>query len=125
MKHELIPRNTAILAQYIKLANGQSHKLQPLYVEDVGEVEVEEQLVSSPSSADNEAATSTQQPFSSVMCSACQTFPVSRAIVPCGHVCLCANCFGKVVNCPMCRGPITYFFKTRNESYLHEHDHQD
>jgi hypothetical protein len=63
-----------------------------------------------------------QQPFQDVFCSVCQSLPVSRAIIPCRHVCLCARCFSKVDSCPICRGIISCYFKTRDESYMNRMD---
>jgi len=67
-----------------------------------------------------EAEISNQQPFSDVSCSVCQVLPVSRAIIPCRHLCLCARCFTKVDTCPICRGFISCYFKTRDESYMND-----
>jgi hypothetical protein len=58
------------------------------------------------------------QPFYRIRCTLCQTLPISRAIVPCGHLCTCAHCFAKLKYCPICRGQIQSFFKTRDESYM-------
>jgi len=109
VKSQQFPRSTSVLAQYIKMKDGNTHRLQPLYVVD-GNSEAE-----SLSSINSQTNESTDQPFATVTCTVCQAAPVSRAIVPCGHVCLCSQCFGKVISCPVCRGPIHYYFKTREE----------
>lgn len=72
------------------------------------------------SSGESSSLDETNQPFSDVLCSVCQSFPVSRCIIPCRHVALCSFCFSKVQNCPICRGIIQCFFKTRNEDYLND-----
>lgn len=109
VKCELFPKPTSVLDQYIKLQSGQTLKLRQLYVMDA--VKEEENDI------DNESP-SPPQPFGNVLCSVCQCLPVSRALVPCGHLCLCAECFGKVAKCPICRGQITHYFKTRKEDYM-------
>ena len=52
------------------------------------------------------------------LCVVCQYFPLSRALLPCRHTCICASCFSKLDRCPMCRGPITSYFCIRSEEYL-------
>lgn len=54
-------------------------------------------------------------PFKDILCSVCQVSPVTRVIIPCRHVCLCTQCFEKVETCPICRGHIAYYFKTRQD----------
>ena len=53
-------------------------------------------------------------------CIICQEHPITRAILPCRHTCLCKLCFQKVDDCPMCRQPIQSFFKVRQEDDLPE-----
>ncbi|KAJ8881677.1 hypothetical protein PR048_018163 [Dryococelus australis] len=52
------------------------------------------------------------------LCVVCQYFPVSRALLPCRHTCVCASCFSKMDRCPMCRGPIRSYFCIRGEEYM-------
>ncbi|RZF34232.1 hypothetical protein LSTR_LSTR016998 [Laodelphax striatellus] len=52
------------------------------------------------------------------LCVVCQYFPLSRALLPCRHTCICASCFGKLDTCPMCRSPIKSYFCIRSEEYL-------
>lgn len=52
------------------------------------------------------------------LCVVCQYFPLSRALLPCRHTCICASCFGKLERCPMCRSPIKSYFCIRSEEYL-------
>lgn len=52
------------------------------------------------------------------LCVVCQYYPLSRALLPCRHTCICASCFGKLEMCPMCRSPIKSYFCVRNEDYL-------
>lgn len=37
------------------------------------------------------------------LCVVCQYYPLSRALLPCRHTCICASCFGKLDTCPLCR----------------------
>ncbi|XP_044728762.1 cell growth regulator with RING finger domain protein 1-like isoform X1 [Chrysoperla carnea] len=52
------------------------------------------------------------------LCVVCQYFPLSRALLPCRHTCICASCFGKLERCPMCRSPIKSYFCIRGEEYM-------
>lgn len=52
------------------------------------------------------------------LCVVCQYFPLSRALLPCRHTCICASCFGKLDRCPMCRSPIKSYFCIRGEEYM-------
>lgn len=73
------------------------------------------------------------------LCVVCHYFPLSRALLPCRHTCICAVCFckwsechkeitqinysslllaAKLERCPMCRSPITSYFCIRSEEYL-------
>lgn len=52
------------------------------------------------------------------LCVVCQFYPLSRALLPCRHTCICALCFGKLETCPMCRSPIKSYFCVRTEDYL-------
>jgi hypothetical protein len=42
------------------------------------------------------------------LCVICLDKPRSFVLLPCGHLCTCAECTGKLVNslCPICRGPV-------------------
>lgn len=52
------------------------------------------------------------------LCVVCHFFPLSRALLPCRHTCICAQCFPKLDCCPMCRSPIKTFFCVRAEDYV-------
>ncbi|CAB0031923.1 unnamed protein product [Trichogramma brassicae] len=54
------------------------------------------------------------------LCVVCQYFPLSRALLPCRHTCICAVCFCKLDRCPMCRSPIKSYFCIRGEEYMPE-----
>ncbi|KFB48496.1 AGAP003181-PA-like protein [Anopheles sinensis] len=57
-------------------------------------------------------------PVGEQLCVVCHYFPLSRALLPCRHTCICAVCFSKLDRCPMCRATITSYFCIRNEEYL-------
>ena len=78
------------------------------------------------------------------LCVVCQSFPLSRALLPCRylltiskhfklltfclssrHTCLCAVCFDKLDRCPLCRGTIESYFCIRNEAYLTKQSETD
>ena len=56
------------------------------------------------------------------LCIVCQMLPISRALIPCGHACLCALCFDKMNTCPMCRQPMTSSFILRDEPNLNQNN---
>ncbi|KAF6216748.1 hypothetical protein GE061_001097 [Apolygus lucorum] len=99
---------TSILAQYLKQANGQLSCLKQLYLATGNPVSYESGL---------EFVEGVDQ-----LCVVCQYYPLSRALLPCRHTCICASCFNKLDTCPMCRSPIKSYFCIRNEEYLPECD---
>ena len=48
-------------------------------------------------------------------CVVCMDAPQSHALVPCGHMCMCATCAERCVEtvkeCPMCRAPAHQTFR--------------
>jgi hypothetical protein len=115
VKSDTFPMPTTVLAHYIKMDNGNTFLLKPLYlVEDDTLLEDESTNQDAPGEEDSSLGPNS---FPGVSCSVCQTLPVSRAILPCGHVCLCVQCFEKVERCPICRGEMQFFFRTRDEDY--------
>lgn len=99
---------TSILAQYLKQANGQLSCLKQLYL-----------AAGNPSSYESgvDLLDGVEQ-----LCVVCQYYPLSRALLPCRHTCICASCFGKLDTCPLCRSPIKSYFCIRSEEYLPECD---
>ncbi|XP_001945098.2 cell growth regulator with RING finger domain protein 1 isoform X1 [Acyrthosiphon pisum] len=112
---------TNILAQYLKQANGQLSSLKQLYLATGNALSYQDDACSDDASQravvlDNGGGslnTSQEQ-----LCVVCQYYPLSRALLPCRHTCICASCFGKLETCPMCRSPIKSYFCVRNEDYL-------
>ncbi|XP_053613441.1 cell growth regulator with RING finger domain protein 1-like [Plodia interpunctella] len=99
IKDEQCPLPSGILAQYLKQANGNLTCLKQLYV--TGEAE-EEYGVRAPLA----------------LCCVCAARPLSRALLPCRHACLCAGCLYKLDKCPICRSPITSYFCIRNDDEM-------
>ncbi|XP_054258309.1 cell growth regulator with RING finger domain protein 1-like isoform X2 [Macrosteles quadrilineatus] len=95
---------TSILAQYLKQANGQLSCLKQLYLATGNPQSYED---------DDRPVVVGEQ-----LCVVCQYFPLSRALLPCRHTCVCASCFAKLQSCPMCRSPINSYFCIRSEEYL-------
>lgn len=119
IKDNVCPLPTSILAQYLKQANGQLSCLKQLYLATgnaVGSYDSSEMSVALAEPMNDsvllENATNEQ------LCVVCQFFPLSRALLPCRHTCICASCFDKVDRCPMCRGPINSYFCIRSEEYM-------
>ncbi|XP_031786375.1 cell growth regulator with RING finger domain protein 1 isoform X2 [Nasonia vitripennis] len=132
---------TSILAQYLKQANGQLSCLKQLYLATGNSTNYDEMGVSSglgpalalaepcpnnggnsrdalvaSAAGDNEG--SLWSSAGEQLCVVCQYFPLSRALLPCRHTCICASCFGKLDRCPMCRSPIKSYFCIRGEEYM-------
>ncbi|XP_012553561.1 E3 ubiquitin ligase RNF157 isoform X1 [Hydra vulgaris] len=49
-------------------------------------------------------------------CVICHSNPVTRALVPCRHSCVCKTCFYKIQVCPVCRITIESSLQVRDES---------
>ncbi|GLV40218.1 Mahogunin ring finger 1 [Carabus blaptoides fortunei] len=135
---------TSVLAQYLKQANGQLSCLKQLYLatgnsgnyddesatevsltlaEPIGEdgaTDGQALLCENDTSAtdDDGDSGSVWKHASEQLCVVCQYFPLSRALLPCRHTCICASCFDKLDRCPMCRGPIKSYFCIRGEEYM-------
>eukprot|EP00794_Sanderia_malayensis_P020533 gene20533-22552_t len=52
------------------------------------------------------------------LCIICHTQPVTRALLPCRHACVCGVCFKRTGLCPVCRSRIASFLVTHDESSL-------
>uniref|UniRef100_A0A1B6K4J2 RING-type domain-containing protein n=2 Tax=Proconiini TaxID=565685 RepID=A0A1B6K4J2_9HEMI len=111
---------TSILAQYLKQANGQLSCLKQLYLATGNPLSYEED--DRPVPVDDPCSASMWSSAGQQLCVVCQYFPLSRALLPCRHTCVCASCFAKLESCPMCRSPITSYFCIRSEEYLPETD---
>lgn len=98
----------SIIAQYLKQANGQVSRLKQLYLasEDPENVNMEKDL------------NLLGREKSPQLCVVCLNLPLSRALLPCRHTCVCGSCFNRLKCCPLCRSPIRSYFCIRNEDYL-------
>ncbi|CAM1297285.1 Uncharacterised protein g1763 [Pycnogonum litorale] len=108
LKDAICTMESCLLAQYLKLKDGRVTSLKKLFIE--GD--------SSSTNETNEGVL--QNSYVPPDCIICQTRPISRALLPCRHTCICANCFSRLQDrCPLCRSPITSFFCIAQE---HETD---
>ncbi|GBP24431.1 Cell growth regulator with RING finger domain protein 1 [Eumeta japonica] len=105
IRDEQCPLPTGILAQYLKQANGQLSCLKQLYVS--GECPEDEE--------NDEAAGTDEYGEPAALCCVCTARPLSRALLPCRHACLCSACLPKLDKCPICRCIIHSYFSIRNE----------
>lgn len=103
---------TSILAQYLKQANGQLSCLKQLYLAAGNNITSEETTSMCDKDDVSVWAVAGEQ-----LCVVCQYFPLSRALLPCRHTCVCSVCFEKLDRCPMCRSPFNSYFTIRNEDY--------
>uniref|UniRef100_A0A336N1J5 CSON004643 protein n=2 Tax=Culicoides sonorensis TaxID=179676 RepID=A0A336N1J5_CULSO len=133
LRDPVCPLPTSILAQYLKQASGQLSCLKQLYLA------TGDSITSDDSASQQSGSLSLAEPVSCAgstgpllcsntvvrdeqqqdqLCVVCQYFPLSRALLPCRHTCICAVCFSKLDRCPMCRAPITSYFCIRSEDYV-------
>ncbi|VEN43385.1 unnamed protein product [Callosobruchus maculatus] len=133
IKDKVCTLPTSILAQYLKQANGQLSCLKQLYLAtgnpggyEEGQISlaVAEPVEGGPNSVEPTLVCRTNEDSTlwntsgEQLCVVCQYFPLSRALLPCRHTCICASCFDKLDRCPMCRGPIKSYFCIRGEEYM-------
>ncbi|XP_025833459.1 cell growth regulator with RING finger domain protein 1 isoform X2 [Agrilus planipennis] len=125
---------TSVLAQYLKQANGQLSCLKQLYLATGNPGNYEDSqiplAVAEPVGGGHPDAmgrtllcptrddTAIWNTSGEQLCVVCQYFPLSRALLPCRHTCICASCFDRLDRCPMCRGPIKSYFCIRGEEYM-------
>ncbi|XP_055527712.1 cell growth regulator with RING finger domain protein 1-like isoform X2 [Wyeomyia smithii] len=131
IRDSVCPVPTSVLAQYLKQVGGQLSCLQQLYLasSDIISTEIRnyDQMTQSLAetapcicNGDPQICNSVPQdyPGTEHLCAVCHYFPISRALLPCRHTCICGVCFSKLDRCPMCRSVITNFFCTRTEEYI-------
>ncbi|XP_026292342.1 cell growth regulator with RING finger domain protein 1 [Frankliniella occidentalis] len=132
---------TSILAQYLKQANGQLSCLKQLYLATGNTMTSYDDETSPLDTAfcPNGLAGGLQRAHGlslgqpgdgdgcgvraallceEQLCVVCQFYPLSRALLPCRHTCVCAGCFNRLDRCPMCRSPIKSYFCIRGEEYM-------
>ncbi|KAL1461528.1 hypothetical protein WDU94_013415, partial [Cyamophila willieti] len=116
---------TNILAQYLKQANGQLSSLKVSHTHTTTQrappqfthsytPSIHASIIDANETARLEASPGAE----TQLCVVCQTSPLSRALLPCRHTCICATCFSKLAQCPMCRSQIKSYFCVRAEDYL-------
>lgn len=120
---------TSILAQYLKQANGQLSCLKQLYLA-TGNAMTSYDDEASPldtafcpngltrAGGANGCGVRAALLCEEQLCVVCQFYPLSRALLPCRHTCVCAGCFNRLDRCPMCRSPIKSYFCIRGEDYM-------
>uniref|UniRef100_U5EGF5 Putative cell growth regulator with ring finger protein n=1 Tax=Corethrella appendiculata TaxID=1370023 RepID=U5EGF5_9DIPT len=131
LKDPVCPLPTSVLAQYLKQTSGQLSCLKQLYLatgDPFASDETNTNTTGSLSLAEPVACAGNgpllcsdsirDGPTSEQLCVVCHYFPLSRALLPCRHTCICAVCFSKLDRCPMCRAPITSYFCIRSEEYI-------
>ncbi|XP_050664222.1 cell growth regulator with RING finger domain protein 1-like [Leptidea sinapis] len=101
IKDDQCPLPSGVIAQYLKQANGHLSCLKQLYV--------------SGSVRDLSDMSEGFRAGGEALCCVCASAPLSRALLPCRHACLCASCLPKLDKCPMCRSMITSYFCIRND----------
>ncbi|CAO1312458.1 unnamed protein product [Diamesa tonsa] len=141
LRDNVCPLPTSVLAQYLKQASGQLSCLKQLYLatgesddsttstttSQAGSLSLAEPVAcagsSGPLLCSDAILRDGQQQQPEQLCVVCHYFPLSRALLPCRHTCICAVCFSKLDRCPMCRAPINSYFCIRNEDYVPPNTH--
>ncbi len=91
------------MSTHLKLFSGDSTIMQQFYI-DVGG----ERLSDNDGGVDGSS--------SGITCVVCQESPVTRAMLPCRHACVCAGCFVRLRDrCPMCRSQVKSFILIGDE----------
>lgn len=91
IKDHVCPVDTNLISQLAKLKKGRILCIQTLYTPGVETSDKEKEVRS--------------------FCVICQDEPVSRALLPCRHACVCGECYNLIDKCPLCRSYITSFFE--------------
>ncbi|XP_022817904.1 cell growth regulator with RING finger domain protein 1-like [Spodoptera litura] len=105
IRDDQCPLPSGVIAQYLKQANGHLSCLKQLYVS--GEC--------GPAEGCGECGPAEGYGAADALCCVCAAHPLSRALLPCRHACLCADCLPKLDKCPICRSVITSYFCIRND----------
>jgi len=88
---QLLPNNNSTTASnVITIDNGKHND----FVKSINQLTISEKQNTSNSSTDK-------------MCSICLSHKIEIVFIPCGHVCVCFGCCGKLAKCPICRTNIT------------------
>ncbi|KAI9551007.1 hypothetical protein GHT06_005693 [Daphnia sinensis] len=86
------------LCQYLKFKGGRVLNLKPLYSQEKNYSTSEDESSRRFLKEGNDN------------CIICWNLPPTHVLLPCRHACLCANCFKRVENCPICRSRVLSFF---------------
>lgn len=106
IKDSLCRMESRLIAQYLKQANGQTCSLKELFMPSETD-----------SFSNNTYDNSDECEVIDSCCVICQVLPVTRAILPCRHTCVCHRCFSRLERCPLCRSLIQSYFCIQNENY--------
>lgn len=88
------------MAQFIKRKSGIVLNLQDLYI-------------------------STDVVDNSPYCIICQENDITRALLPCKHTCVCAECFARIDLCPLCRERILNYIDVNNKIQVEHNDENE
>lgn len=96
VKDESCPMDTGIITKLLKLKNSTTMSIQNLFV---------------PAAEEEPAGQPNGEQWT--CCVICQERLVGIALLPCRHVCVCAECFSQIDKCPLCRSYISTFFEIK------------
>lgn len=101
---------TCILHQYLKQYSGQLTRLQALYTQgNNSSSNWEPTGDATDDDKGNYNIDNDDIPIEEA-CVVCQTNRITRALLPCRHVCVCSMCFNRLETCPMCRARFQAYF---------------
>lgn len=112
---------TCILHQYLKQVSGQTTRLTALYTQSSSVVEASQNKYRRKTEDECE----TEEVPLEEACVICQTNRITRALLPCRHVCFCRSCSNRMDNCPMCRTRITSYFLVGEENSEEEEEEEE
>jgi len=116
IRDDLCKMPSCVMAQYLKMTSGHLTTLKQLYVvsDESPKEEKDQTNIESDSVLKSESTEGEDQNVN--LCVVCQSGPVTRALLPCRHVCSCRKCFTHLDKCPMCRSPISSYFCISEEA---------
>ncbi|CAL4096314.1 unnamed protein product, partial [Meganyctiphanes norvegica] len=104
----LVP--TCILHQYLKQVSGQTTRLQLQFKDAAAQFEADQNKHRQRTEDESE----TEEVALEEAC--VKANKITRALLPCRHVCICRSCSKHMDTCPMCRTRITSYFLVAEES---------
>lgn len=98
-----------MITQCVQTADNRFFSMKKLFVSE------NDSPSENPSQVSNNTQSQPEVDFANSACVICQSMPVTRALLPCRHACICGGCFPRLNACPLCREVIQSYFKVQEE----------